>query len=182
MSKKVNKYLIFLSLIVLVINLISCGKDIHDKNVEQIIKGKQKVNVLIKTAKGDMVAELRPDLMPITVKNFLKLVDMKFYDNLKFHRVEDWVIQGGDPVGNGTGGPGWEIKLETNPSLKNIKYCIAMARSSNPDSAGSQFYILKKDTPSLDGQYAVFGNIIKGQDIVDKIKIGDKIISISITE
>jgi len=118
--------------------------------------------------------EVYPELMPITVGNFEKLVISKFYDGLTFHRVEDWVIQGGDPKGNGTGGPGWTIKLETNPLLKNTRGALAMARSSDPDSAGSQFYILKKDASSLDGQYAVFGRVIKGMDIVDHIKPGDK--------
>lgn len=137
-------------------------------------KGK-KVDVSIQTDKGEIVVELRPDLMPITVENFMKLVNSGFYNGLNFHRVENWVIQGGDPQGTGMGGPGWTIKLETTPELKNIKYAIAMARSQKPDSAGSQFYILKKDSAFLDGQYAVFGNVIKGQDVVDKIAKGDKI-------
>lgn len=153
-----------------------------DKEIEKMLQGKKKVNVSIQTDKGEMIAELRPDLMPITVKNFIKLTNSKFYDGLVFHRVEDWVIQGGDPKGTGTGGPGWAIKLETSPELKNVKYCIAMARSSNPDSAGSQFYILKRDTPQLDGKYAVFGNIIKGQEVVNKIAIGDKMKTVRVIE
>lgn len=133
------------------------------------------VDVSIQTNKGEIVVELRPDLMPVTVGNFMKLVNQGFYNGLTFHRVEDWVIQGGDPNGDGTGGPGWTIKLETNPKLKNVKYAIAMARSMAPDSAGSQFYILKQDAHDLDGEYAVFGNVIKGQEVVDKIAIGDLI-------
>jgi peptidyl-prolyl cis-trans isomerase B (cyclophilin B) len=101
--------------------------------------------VTINTARGQIVLEVYPDLMPITVANFDKLVQSGFYDGLKFHRVEDWVIQGGDPKGNGTGGPGWTIKLETHPQLSNIRGALAMARAMHPDSAGSQFYILKKD-------------------------------------
>jgi cyclophilin family peptidyl-prolyl cis-trans isomerase len=151
-----------------------------EKALDKLLAGKQKIDVSIKTDKGEIVAELRPDLMPITVRNFMKLVEMRFYDGLTFHRVESWVIQGGDPEGTGTGGPGWSIKLETNPQLTNIKYCIAMARSTAPDTAGSQFYILKQDVPQLNGKYAVFGNIIKGQDVVDKIAIGDKIKSMRI--
>lgn len=105
-------------------------------------------------------------------------VNTNFYNNLTFHRVEDWVIQGGDPLGNGTGGPDWTIPLEVTPTLKNVRGALAMARSSDPNSAGSQFYILKKDAPWLDGQYAVFGKITQGMDIVDKIEIGDNIISV----
>ncbi len=137
-------------------------------------KNEKTVDVSIKTDKGEIVLELRPDLMPITVENFMKLVDKGFYNGLKFHRVEDWVIQGGDPEGTGRGGPGWSIKLETSPELTHVKYAVGMARSSAPDSAGSQFYILKKDSHGLDGQYAIFGTVIKGQDVVDKIAIGDK--------
>lgn len=129
--------------------------------------------VTINTARGQIVLEVYPDLMPITVANFDKLVQSGFYDGLKFHRVEDWVIQGGDPKGNGTGGPGWTIKLETHPQLSNIRGALAMARAMHPDSAGSQFYILKKDATMLDGQYAVFGKVVEGMDVVDQIQIGD---------
>jgi peptidyl-prolyl cis-trans isomerase B (cyclophilin B) len=131
-------------------------------------------NVTIDTAKGQIVLEVYPDLMPITVANFDKLVQSGFYNGLKFHRVEDWVIQGGDPKGNGTGGPGWSIKLETNPQLRNMRGAVAMARAMDPDSAGSQFYILKKDASWLDGQYAVFGKVTEGMDVVDQIKTGDQ--------
>ncbi|MFA7468571.1 MAG: peptidylprolyl isomerase [Desulfotomaculaceae bacterium] len=131
--------------------------------------------VLVNTAKGDIELELHPYKMPITVENFLKLTDSGFYDGLVFHRVEDWVVQGGDPKGNGTGGPGWSIKLETHPGLNNVRGALAMARSANPDSAGSQFYILKTDASWLDGQYAVFGMVTSGMDVVDKMEIGDKI-------
>lgn len=137
-------------------------------------KNEKTVDVSIKTEKGEIVLELRPDLMPITVENFMKLVDKGFYNGLKFHRVEDWVIQGGDPEGTGRGGPGWKIKFETSPELTHVKYAVGMARSDDPDSAGSQFYILKKDSHGLDGRYAIFGTVIKGQDAVDKIEIGDK--------
>ena len=133
--------------------------------------------ITIDTAKGQIVMEVYPDLMPGTVANFDKLVKSGFYNGLKFHRVEDWVIQGGDPKGNGTGGPGWSIKLETNSQLKNMRGAVAMARSMNPDSAGSQFYILKKDASWLDGQYAVFGKVVQGMDVVDRIQIGDKMLT-----
>ena len=130
--------------------------------------------VTINTAKGQIVMEVYPDLMPVTVANFDKLVKSGFYNGLTFHRVENWVIQGGDPKGDGTGGSGQTIKLETNPQLKNVRGAVAMARSSDPNSASSQFYILKQDNLSLDGQYAVFGMVVQGMDVVDQIQIGDK--------
>ncbi|OAT82338.1 peptidylprolyl isomerase [Desulfotomaculum copahuensis] len=130
--------------------------------------------VTIGTDKGNIVFEVYPGQMPVTVENFLKLTNSGFYNGLTFHRVEHWVVQGGDPKGNGTGGPGWAIKLETHPDLKNVRGAVAMARSARPDSAGSQFYILKTDAPWLDGQYAVFGLVTDGMDVVDKLEIGDR--------
>jgi len=130
--------------------------------------------VTIQTAKGNIVVELAGEKMPITVENFLKLTNGGFYDGLTFHRVEHWVVQGGDPKGNGSGGPGWTIKLETHPDLKNVRGAVAMARTAVPDSAGSQFYILKTDAPWLDGQYAVFGKVTDGMDVVDQLARGDK--------
>lgn len=135
--------------------------------------------VTVQTTKGDVTMEVYPDKMPVTVGNFEKLVKSDFYKGLTFHRVEDWVIQGGDPKGNGNGGPGWTIPLEISPDLKNERGAVAMARSQDPDSAGSQFYILKKDAAGLNGQYAVFGRVIQGMDVVDQIKAGDKMESVS---
>lgn len=140
--------------------------------------GEASKKVTIQTAKGPIVLEVYPKKMPVTVENFDKLVNSNFYDGLTFHRVQDWVIQGGDPQGNGMGGPGWTIPLETNPELKNVRGAVAMARSLDPNSAGSQFYILKKDMPSLDGQYAVFGKVIQGMEVVDQIQPGDKMESV----
>ncbi len=132
--------------------------------------------VTLLTTKGDLVIEVYPKKMPVTAANFARLVKSDFYNGLSFHRVEDWVVQGGDPSGNGSGGPGWTIPLETSPELKHLRGNVAMARGQDPDSAGSQFYILKKDAPWLDGQYAVFGSVIKGMDVVDKIRTGDKMV------
>ena len=131
------------------------------------------MTITIETQKGNIVLEVYPDLMPVTVGNFEKLVKSGFYDGLKFHRVEHWVIQAGDPKGNGTGGPGWTIPLETSGELNNVRGALAMARSSHPDSAGSQFYILKTDAAWLDGEYAVFGKVTEGMDIVDQIERND---------
>lgn len=136
--------------------------------------------VTVNTDYGDIVMEVYPKAMPVTVDNFIKLIEKGFYNGLTFHRVEDWVIQGGDPKGDGTGGADETIKLETHPALQNKRGMVGMARSSDPDSASSQFYILKEDAPSLNGQYAVFGKVIKGMEIVDQIKINDKMNSVTV--
>ena len=140
------------------------------------------VTVSMKTNKGNIKLELYPEKMPVTVENFLKLTNSGFYNGLIFHRVEHWVVQGGDPLGNGTGGPGWTIKLETHPDLKNVAGAVAMARSEKPDSAGSQFYILKKDAPWLDGQYAVFGKVIEGMDVVKYLARGDRMATVEVVQ
>ncbi|MDE7264405.1 MAG: peptidylprolyl isomerase [Anaeroplasmataceae bacterium] len=124
---------------------------------------------------GDIELELFPLIAPITVKNFIKLVSEKFYDGLTFHRViEGFMIQGGDPLGNGTGGSKDKIKGEflrngVPNSLKHTRGVISMARSSFPDSASSQFFIMHKDAPHLDGSYAAFGKVVKGMEVVDQI-------------
>ena len=138
------------------------------------------VTVSMKTTKGDIELELYPEKMPVTVENFLKLANSGFYNGLSFHRVEHWVVQGGDPSGDGTGGPGWQIRLETHPDLKNVAGAVAMARSAHPDSAGSQFYILKKDASWLDGEYAVFGKVTKGMDVVKNLSRGDVMASVEV--
>lgn len=119
--------------------------------------------------------ELYPDKAPITVENFEKLVADKFYDGLIFHRViRGFMIQGGCPEGTGTGGPGWHIKGEfaangVKNDLKHTRGVISMARSMSPNSAGSQFFIMHEDAPHLDGQYASFGKVVEGMDVVDAI-------------
>ncbi|MBE7092010.1 MAG: peptidylprolyl isomerase [Clostridiales bacterium] len=124
---------------------------------------------------GKMVIELDEQSAPITVKNFVKLCKEDFYENLIFHRViEGFMIQGGDPTGTGMGGPGYQIKGEflsngVNNPLKHTRGVISMARSMMPDSAGSQFFIMHKDAPHLDGQYAAFGKMIEGFEVLDKI-------------
>ncbi len=151
--------------------------DMNEKP-ENLTENVDSKTITVKTAKGSLILEVYPKLMPVTVGNFEKLAGSGFYNGLIFHRVEDWVIQGGDPLGTGCGGPGWTIPLEIAPALKNKRGALAMARSSNPNSAGSQFYILKTDATWLDGQYAVFGKVIEGMDVVDQIEAGDKIISV----
>ena len=124
---------------------------------------------------GVMRAELYPEIAPNTVNNFISLVKKGFYDGLIFHRViSGFMIQGGDPTGTGMGGPGHTIKGEfrANGVVNNIKHergVLSMARSMMPDSAGSQFFIMHADAPHLDGDYAAFGKVIEGIEVVDKI-------------
>ena len=124
---------------------------------------------------GVMKGELYPDIAPITVENFKKLANDRFYDGLIFHRViKGFMIQGGDPDGNGTGGPGYSIKGEFSTNgvkndLLHKRGVLSMARSADPDSAGSQFFIMHRDAPHLDGSYAAFGLITEGLDVLDSI-------------
>ena len=125
---------------------------------------------------GDVIkAELYPDIAPNTVRNFISLVNKGFYNGLIFHRViEGFMIQGGCPDGNGMGGPGYSIKGEFaqngfDNDLKHTPGVLSMARAMHPDSAGSQFFIMHKTSPHLDGAYAAFGKVFEGLDVVDKI-------------
>lgn len=135
----------------------------------------------IDTDKGKIVAELYPKDAPQHVNNFVFLAQDGFFNNLTFHRVEPgFVIQGGDPVGNGTGGPGYRLPAEFN-DRPHKEGALAMARSQSPNSAGSQFYITLAPTPFLDRQYTVFGEVTSGMDVVKKIRKGDKIKSVKVT-
>ncbi|MGN0433297.1 MAG: peptidylprolyl isomerase, partial [Bilifractor sp.] len=132
--------------------------------------------VTITMENGDvMKAELYPETAPNTVNNFISLVRKGFYDGLGFHRIiSGFMIQGGDPAGNGTGGPGYSIRGEFSGNgfrndLSHEPGVLSMARASDPDSAGSQFFIMHKSADYLDGQYAAFGKIIEGMDVVNKI-------------
>ena len=132
--------------------------------------------VTMELQNGDIIKiELYPDVAPNTVNNFISLVNKGFYDGLKFHRViRGFMLQGGDPEGTGMGGPDYSIKGEFsyNHFDNNIKHTagvLSMARSQNPDSAGSQFFLMHKDSPHLDGSYAAFGKVTEGMDVVNKI-------------
>ncbi|MBI4635217.1 MAG: peptidylprolyl isomerase [Candidatus Rokubacteria bacterium] len=126
--------------------------------------------------------EFFPEDAPKTVENFVTLAKRGFYDGLTFHRVvPDFVVQGGDPNGNGTGGPGYKIKAEFS-SRKHVRGTVAMARSQDPDSAGSQFYITYGPQPHLDRQYTVFGQVVAGMELVDRIAQGDRMTSVRIVE
>lgn len=124
---------------------------------------------------GVIRAELYPEIAPVSVNNFISLIQKNFYDGLIFHRViKGFMIQGGDPNGTGTGGPGYSIPGEFaingfENNLKHTEGVLSMARAMHPDSAGSQFFIMHRTSPHLDGQYAAFGKVIEGMDVVNKI-------------
>ncbi len=131
--------------------------------------------------RGTIKIELYPEIAPNTVNNFISLVNKGYYDGLKFHRViRGFMIQGGDPLGKGTGGPGYHIKGEfTSNGFKNelvhAPGVISMARAMDPNSAGSQFFLMTSNSPHLDGQYAAFGKIVEGLEIamdIEKVKTG----------
>ncbi|MFH1786816.1 MAG: peptidylprolyl isomerase [archaeon] len=136
---------------------------------------------VVDTSKGAFKFELYEAQAPVTTANFIKLASAGFYNGLTFHRYEPgFVIQGGDPNGDGTGGSGENIPLEIKPELKHTAGAVGMARSQNPNSASSQFYICLDDANSLDGNYAVFGMVTEGMDNVLKLRVGDEITSITI--
>ena len=130
---------------------------------------------IIHTVYGDIKLRLFPDEAPMAVENFVTHAKEGYYDGLTFHRIiKDFMIQGGDPQGIGTGGPGYDIKGEFSANgfqndLKHIRGVISMARAQHPDSAGSQFFIMVDDAPYLDGQYAAFGKVIEGMEQADRI-------------
>lgn len=137
-------------------------------------------HIRVETALGSFTFELFPKEAPNTVANFKALAGKGFYNGLTFHRViPGFVAQGGDPKGNGAGGPGYHIKAEFN-AHKHVTGAVAMARSSDPDSAGSQFYICYGAHPHLDGHYTVFGQVVEGQDVVNRITKGTVMQKVSV--
>lgn len=136
--------------------------------------------VLIETTKGDVTVEIFLDV-PVTSKNFLDLVSSVFYNGLVFHRyVPGFVIQGGDPTGTGGGGSDKSIQLEIIASRKHVRGALGMARTQDPNSASSQFYICLEDAPNLDGGYAVFGQVVDGMDNVLRLRQGDKMVKVAL--
>ena len=185
MMKKIKKIMISALAIVMSVAMVGCGNsnvktennNSSDNSTTQVERPE---NLPIATIKvkdfGTIEAELYPDKAPNTVNNFIELANSGFYDGLTFHRVvEGFMNQGGDPKGDGTGGPGYSIKGEFSGNgyeandLKHTTGVLSMARAQNPDSAGSQFFIMAADAPSLDGQYAAFGKVINGLDVVEAI-------------
>jgi len=142
----------------------------------------------VDTDRGVIVIELYPEVAPKTVENFEKLVTDGFYNNLTFHRVvPGFVVQGGDPAGNGTGGPGYDVEGEIKAGEKHLRGTLATARTGdqvNPQrrSSGSQFYICLDPQPGLDGQYTIFGAVITGMEVVDKIKVGDRMKKLTLSD
>lgn len=171
---------------ILSISIVGCSNskanekskgDNTSKQTEEKIDEKDLPVVTIKVKDyGTMKGVLYPNKAPNTVNNFIDLANSGFYDNLTFHRViKDFMIQGGDPEGNGTGGPGYSIKGEFSSNgfdndLKHTEGVLSMARARDKDSGGSQFFIMTKDSPHLDGDYASFGKITEGLDVLNKIE------------
>lgn len=142
------------------------------------------IRIVMKTDKGDIQATMFATKAPITVASFLNLAKRDFYDGLSFHRVvEDFVIQGGDPDGNGKGGPGYFLPNEIISGLKHDKVGVfSMARKLKPDTAGSQFFITLGVAEHLDGGYSIFGEVTEGLDVVESIEVGDKIVDIEVLD
>jgi len=139
--------------------------------------------VSVKTEKGLFVLELYPQEAPVAVGNCIKLVKEKFYEGLTFHRYEPGtLIQGGDPRGDGTGGPGYQIKDEKNKELTHERGAVGMAKTPAPNSAGSQFYICLRPLHFLDGRYTLFAKIIRGMDVVEKLRAGDRMEKLIVIE
>lgn len=202
-KKSLSKYFRLIVLIVAISSLflVGCGKSnkstgenngetnnevVSDEEVkpDAVISEDLPIATIVVKDMGTIKAELYPEIAPNTVNNFISLANEGFYNGLTFHRViKDFMIQGGDPNGNGSGGPGYSIKGEfanngfTN-NLKHTEGVLSMARSKDPNSAGSQFFIMTKEAPDLDNEYAAFGKVIEGIDVVHKIETvkvnGDK--------
>jgi peptidylprolyl isomerase/peptidyl-prolyl cis-trans isomerase B (cyclophilin B) len=153
------------------LSLGGCGGDI-----------KKPVAVIAMEKGGEFTIDFYQEDAPKTVENFVTLARKGFYDGLTFHRVQPGVlVHGGDPKGDGSGGPGYTIKAEFNKQ-KHVRGAVAMARLVTPDSAGSQFYIVLASASELDGQYTVFGTVTSGMEVVDKIALGDKMKTVKIVE
>ncbi|PIQ33039.1 MAG: peptidyl-prolyl cis-trans isomerase [Zetaproteobacteria bacterium CG_4_9_14_3_um_filter_49_83] len=194
MTETMKKFWMFVTLLCLLPGMASC-----DASFTQALQTKEKSmgiftkaplagdkdipegnHILIETDHGNINVELYPDVAPNTVANFKALAGKGFYDGLKFHRViAGFMAQGGDPEGTGMGGPGYKVKAEFS-KRKHVRGTVAMARSSSPDSAGSQFYICYGPQPHLDGQYTIFGQVTEGMEAVDKIKQGDKMLTVRV--
>ncbi len=175
---KKKHLLLSILLLCLLFSITACGKQGSDNassdDNKNLLSGKHHIAIEVSNY-GTIEVELDADAAPITVTNFVNLANSGFYNGLTFHRVIDgFMIQGGDPKGDGTGGSSETIKGEFSRNgiennISHIRGTISMARSSANNSASSQFFIMQKDTPSLDGQYAAFGTVTSGMDIVDKI-------------
>jgi len=159
---------------------LACAQEALPKTYTEKFKGIDSIQATIYTSYGPMLFRLYQDKTPQTVANFVALSERKFYDGLKFHRViAGFMAQGGDPLGNGQGGPGWTIVDEFSPTLKNVPGALSMA-NAGPNTGGSQFFIVQAAQPHLDGKHSVFGMLRTGWDISCLIEAGDRIDSIRI--
>lgn len=170
-----RKKLFIGAMTIALLSLVGCSSNNKENNTNISQENLPTATISIKDF-GDVEVELYPDVAPNTVNNFISLANDGFYDGTTFHRViKDFMIQGGDPDGNGTGGPGYSIKGEfTNNGFQNdlahTEGVISMARNYLPDSAGSQFFIMTSTSPHLDGEYAAFGKVTDGMDVVREIE------------
>ena len=143
----------------------------------------QDIRIILHTSKGEIEATLFASKVPMTIANYLNLARQGFYDGLTFHRViSNFMIQGGDPTGTGRGGPGYKFADEFDDSLRHSKPGIFSMANAGPNTNGSQFFITHVPTPHLDGKHSVFGEVTKGQDVVNQITKGDTIIRIEILD
>ncbi|MGP8337700.1 MAG: peptidylprolyl isomerase [Methanosarcinaceae archaeon] len=158
-----------------------CLENETDSKTMDAKTGENRIATIV-TDKGVIKFELYEYRAPITTKNFIDLAGKEFYDGLTFHRViHGFMIQGGDPGGDGTGGPGYVIPDEFHTELKHTTGTVSMA-NAGPDTGGSQFFITESPQPHLDGKHTVFGQVIEGQDVVEKIEQGDIILKVTIGE
>lgn len=176
MKRKVNVILLMLLTVLIIFTGCSAKKEVKEPEIsEKDIKKENPIVTIETNDKEKILIELYPNIAPNTVNNFVSLINKGYYDGLDFHRViPGFMIQGGDPDGNGSGGPGYGIKgeFEKNGIKNDIEHTrgiISMARSTDPDSAGSQFFIVVEDSSHLNGEYAGFGKVIEGMEAVDKI-------------
>lgn len=141
------------------------------------------IRIVLTTSKGEIEATLFASKVPMTVANFLNLAKHGYYDGLTFHRViPDFMIQGGDPTGTGRGGPGYQFADELDRTLRHTKPGIFSMANAGPGTNGSQFFITHVPTPWLDGKHSVFGEVTKGQSVVDRTAVGDKIVKIAVLD
>ena len=149
-----------------------------------IVRGSMNdIRIILHTSRGDLEGTLFASKTPMTAANFLNLAQRGFYNGVKFHRViKDFMIQGGDPTGTGSGGPGYKFGDEIHPALKHTKPGLFSMANAGPGTNGSQFFITHVPTPHLDGKHAVFGEVTKGQNVVDTIAAGDTIKSVEILD
>ncbi len=169
--KRFMKYILLVTLLLLFV-LAACSSQVAEPTDNTTFEGENMTNTIatIQTNLGTMEFELFVEKAPITTKNFIDLAEKGFYDGIIFHRIiPDFMVQGGDPNGRGTGGPGYSIKDEFHPALKHNSSGVLSMANSGPNTGGSQFFITLIPTPWLDNKHAVFGKIISGEDILKKI-------------